>query len=247
MKLKDRTALVTGASRGIGRAIALALAEEGADVAINYVSSEAAARDVVDQITKMGRRALLAQADVGDYPDTFRMAQHVLKEFGHLDVLVNNAGINSDKTFVKMDHASWRKVLSINLDGVFNCTKVFVEQMLEQQYGRVVNITSVIGQIGNFGQANYAASKAGVAAFTKSLAKELAGKGITVNAIAPGFIETDMVLGIPEKVQQRLLQQIPLKRFGRAEEVGRAVVYIVSSDGDYITGAELSMNGGLLM
>jgi len=247
MKLKDRTALVTGASRGIGRAIALALAEEGADVAINYVSSEAAARDVADQITKMGRRALLAQADVGDYPDTFRMAQHVLKEFGHLDILVNNAGINSDKTFVKMDHASWRKVLSINLDGVFNCTKVFVEQMLEQQYGRVVNITSVIGQIGNFGQANYAASKAGVAAFTKSLAKELAGKGITVNAIAPGFIETDMVLGIPEKVQQRLLQQIPLKRFGRAEEVGRAVVYIVSSDGDYITGAELSINGGLLM
>jgi 3-oxoacyl-(acyl-carrier-protein) reductase len=247
MKLKDRTALVTGASRGIGRAIALALAEEGADVAINYVSSEAAARDVADQITKMGRRALLAQADVGDYPDTFRMAQHVLKEFGHLDILVNNAGINSDKTFVKMDHASWRKVLSTNLDGVFNCTKVFVEQMIEQQYGRVVNITSVIGQIGNFGQANYSASKAGVAAFTKSLAKELAGKGITVNAIAPGFIETDMVLGIPEKVQQRLLQQIPLKRFGRAEEVGRAVVYIVSSDGDYITGAELSMNGGLLM
>jgi 3-oxoacyl-(acyl-carrier-protein) reductase len=247
MKLKDRTALVTGASRGIGRAIAVALAEEGADVAINYVSSEAAARDVADQITKMGRRALLAQADVGDYPDTFRMAQQVLKEFGHLDILVNNAGINSDKTFVKMDHASWRKVLSINLDGVFNCTKVFVEQMLEQQYGRVVNITSVIGQIGNFGQANYSASKAGVAAFTKSLAKELAGKGITVNAIAPGFIETDMVLGIPEKVQQRLLQQIPLKRFGRAEEVGRAVVYIVSSDGDYITGAELSINGGLLM
>jgi 3-oxoacyl-(acyl-carrier-protein) reductase len=247
MKLHGRTALVTGGSRGIGRAIALALAEEGADVAVNYVSSEAAAEDVIDHIRKMGRRGILARADVADYPDTFRMAQQVLREFGHLDILVNNAGINSDKTFVKMDHASWRKVLSINLDGVFNCTKVFVEQMLEQQYGRVVNITSVIGQIGNFGQANYAASKAGVAAFTKSLAKELAGKGITVNAIAPGFIETDMVLGIPEKVQQRLLQQIPLKRFGRAEEVGRAVVYIVSSDGDYITGAELSMNGGLLM
>ena len=247
MKLKDRTALVTGASRGIGRAIALGLAEEGADVAVNYVSSEAAARDVVDQIRKMGRRAILAQADVADYPDTFRMAQQVLKEFGHLDILVNNAGINSDKTFVKMDHASWRKVLAINLDGVFNCTKVFIEQMIAQQYGRVVNITSVIGQIGNFGQANYAASKAGVAAFTKSLAKELAGKGITVNAVSPGFIETEMVSGIPEKVRAHLLQQIPLKRFCRAEEVARAVVYIVSSDGDYITGAELSMNGGLLM
>src|SRR5438552_7011865 len=178
INLKDRTALVTGASRGIGRAIALGLAEEGADVAVNYVSSDAAARDVVDQIGKMGRRAILAQADVADYPDTFRMAQQVLAEFGHLDILVNNAGINSDKTFVKMDHSSWRKVLAINLDGVFNCTKAFIEQMLKQNYGRVVNITSVIGQIGNFGQANYAASKAGVAAFTKSLAKELAGKGV---------------------------------------------------------------------
>src|SRR5262249_17664341 len=193
MKLTGRTALVTGGSRGIGRAIALALAEEGADVAVNFVASESAARDVVAQIEKTGRRGLIAQADVGDFPDTFRMAQNVPKQFGHLAILVNNAGVNSDKTFVKMDHASWRKVLSINLDGVFNCTKVFVDQMLKQNYGRVVNITSVIGQIGNFGQANYAASKAGVAAFTKSLAKELAGKGVTVNAVAPGFIETEMV------------------------------------------------------
>ena len=247
MKLKGRTALVTGGSRGIGRAIALALAEEGADVAINYVSSEPAAKEVVEQIRKIGRQSVLAQADVGDYPDTFRMAQDVLKEFGHLDILVNNAGINSDKSFVKMDHASWRKVLGINLDGVFNCTKVFIDGMLKQNYGRVVNITSVIGQIGNFGQANYAASKAGVAAFTKSLAKELAGKGVTVNAVAPGFIETEMIEGIPEKVRQKLLDQIPLKRFGRVEEVARSVVYICSADGDYITGAELSINGGLLM
>ena len=247
MKLKGRTALVTGGSRGIGRAVALALAEEGADVAVNYVSSEAGARDVVDHIKKIGRKAILAQADVSDYPDTFRMAQDVLKEFGHLDLLVNNAGVNSDTTFVKMNHAAWRRVLGTNLDGVFNCTKVFIDQMLAQNYGRVVNMTSVIGQIGNFGQANYAASKAGVAAFTKSLAKELAGRGVTVNAIAPGFIETEMVASIPEKVKERLLAQIPLKRFGTAEEVARAVVYIVSSDGDYITGSELSINGGLLM
>jgi len=247
MKLTGRTALVTGGSRGIGRAIALALAEEGADVAVNFVSSEGAAREVIVQIEKTGRRGILAQADVSDFPDTFRMAQNVVKEFGHVDILVNNAGVNSDKTFVKMDHASWRKVLSINLDGVFNCTKVFVDQMLKQNYGRVVNITSVIGQIGNFGQANYAASKAGVAAFTKSLAKELAGKGVTVNAVAPGFIETEMVDAIPEKVRNRLLDQIPLKRFGSVEEVARAVVYLVSSDGDYITGAEVSINGGLLM
>jgi NAD(P)-dependent dehydrogenase (short-subunit alcohol dehydrogenase family) len=171
----------------------------------------------------------------------------VLRQFEHLDILVNNAGITSDKTFVKMDHAAWRKVLAINLDGVFNCTKVFIDQMLARNYGRVVNITSVIGQIGNFGQANYAASKAGVAAFTKSLAKELAGKGVTVNAVAPGFIETEMVGAIPEGVRKRLLDQIPLKRFGTAEEVGRAVVYLVSPDGDYVTGAELSINGGLLM
>ncbi len=247
MKLKGRTALVTGASRGIGRAIALALAEEGADVAVNYMASEAAAREVVEQIQKLGRRTMLARADVADYPDTFRMAREVLREFGHLDILVNNAGITSDKTFIKMDHASWRKVLSINLDGVFNCTKVFIDQMITHNFGRVVNITSVIGQIGNFGQANYAASKAGVAAFTKSLAKELAAKGITVNAVAPGFVETEMVQAIPEKMKSRLLDQIPLKRFGRAEEVARAVVYLCSSDGDYITGAELSVNGGLLM
>src|SRR5690349_19989873 len=201
MKLKGRTALVTGGSRGIGRAIALALAEEGADVAINYVSSEPAAKEVAEQIRKIGRQSILAQADVGDYPDTFRMAQDVRKEFGHLDIIVNNAGINSDKTFVRMDHASWRKVLAINLDGVFNCTKVFVDQMLSQQWGPVVNITSVIGQIGNLGHANYAASKAGVAAFTKSLAKELAGKGVMLNAVASGFIETDMAQGIPEKVR----------------------------------------------
>src|SRR3989454_5131037 len=225
----------------------MALAEEGADVAINYVSSETAAKEVAAQIRKMGRHSMLAQADVGDYPDTFRMAQDLLKEFGHLDILVNNAGISSDKTFVKMDHASWRKVLAINLDGVFNCTKVFVDSMLARGYGRIVNITSVIGQIGNFGQANYAASKAGVTAMTKSLAKELASKGITVNAVAPGFIETEMVEAIPERVRQRLLDQVPLKRFGKTEEVARAVIYLVSSDGEYITGEELSMNGGLLM
>lgn len=247
MSLEGRTALVTGGSRGIGRAISKALAEEGADVAINFVANEAAALEVAEEVRGLGRKAFLARADVSDFPDIYRMAQEVIQEFGHLDILVNNAGVTSDHTFVNMDHASWRQVLAINLDGVFNCTKVFVDQMVEQEYGRVVNITSVIGQIGNFGQANYAASKAGVAAFTKSLAKELATKGITVNSVAPGFIDTEMVQQVPERVRERLLSQIPLRRFGRAEEVARMVVYLCSSDGDYVTGAELEVNGGLFM
>jgi len=247
MQLTGRTALVTGASRGIGRAIAVSLAEEGADVAVNYLSNRDLATDVVDQIRKMGRKAMLAQADVADYPDTHRMAREVLEEFGHIDILINNAGINSDHTFVKMDQASWQKVLSINLDGPYNCTKVLVDQMIKEGWGRIVNITSIIGQIGNFGQANYAASKAGLAAFSKSLAKELVSKGITVNCVAPGFTETEMVMAIPEKVRMKLLDQIPMKRFGRSEEVARACVYLCSKDGDYITGAELSINGGLFM
>jgi 3-oxoacyl-(acyl-carrier-protein) reductase len=246
-QLEGRTALVTGASRGIGRAIALALAEEGADVAVNYISSERLAGEVVDKIRGMGRKAILAQADVSDYPSAIRMAQEVLEAFGHVDILINNAGINSDHTFVKMDRGSWVKVLAVNLDGPYNCTKVLVDQMLKQSWGRIVNITSIIGQIGNFGQANYAASKAGLAAFTKSLAKELSSKGITVNAVAPGFTETEMVTGIPEKVRNRLLDQIPMKRFAKSEEVARACVYLCSKDGDYITGAELSINGGLFM
>jgi 3-oxoacyl-(acyl-carrier-protein) reductase len=247
MQLTGRTALVTGASRGIGRAIALSLAEEGADVAVNYLSNRDLAADVVDQIRKMGRKAMLAQADVADYPDVDRMAREVVEAFGHLDILVNNAGINSDHTFVKMDRDSWQKVLSINLDGPYNCTKVFVDQMIKEGWGRIVNITSIIGQIGNFGQANYAASKAGLAAFSKSLAKELVSKGITVNCVAPGFTETEMVMAIPEKVRMKLLEQIPMRRFGRSEEVARACVYLCSKDGDYITGTELSINGGLFM
>jgi NAD(P)-dependent dehydrogenase (short-subunit alcohol dehydrogenase family) len=247
MQLTGRTAVVTGASRGIGRAIALCLAEEGADVAINYISNRGLAVDVVDHIRKMGRRAMLAQADVSDHLDAQRMAREVLEEFGHLDILINNAGINSDHSFGKMDLASWRAVLAVNLDGPFNCSKAFIDQMIQQGWGRIVNITSIIGQIGNFGQANYAASKAGLAAFSKSLAKELVSKGITVNCVASGFIETEMVTAIPEKVRGRLLQQIPMKRFGRCEEVARACVYLCSKDGDYTTGAELSINGGLLM
>jgi 3-oxoacyl-[acyl-carrier protein] reductase len=247
MQLKGRTALVTGASRGIGRAIALSLAQEGADVAVNYVSSEGAAKEVVERILAMGRKAMLAQADVADYPDTYRMAQEVLKQFGHLDILINNAGINSDKTFVKMDHASWRKVLAINLDGVFNCTKVFIDQMLQRGWGRVVNITSVIGQIGNFGQANYAASKAGVAAMTKSLAKELAAKGITINAVAPGFIETAMTARMPLFLREAGRRMNSMAQGGLPVDVAETVAYFAGPGSAGVTGNVLRVCGQSLI
>ncbi len=247
MRLKGRTALVTGGSRGLGRAIALALADEGADVAVNYVVNKALAEEVAKAIIAKGRRTVVCQADVSDYNQVTAMKQSVEGSLGPIDILVNNAGVISDKTFVKMDYAQWQRVLSVNLDGTFYCSKVFIEGMLSKKWGRIVNMTAFTGQAGNFGQANYAAATAGIMAFTKSLAKELASKGITVNAVAAGFAETDMVRTIPERVLKRLIDQIPMKRLGRPEEVARAVIFLVSPDGDYITGQEISVNGGLFV
>ena len=276
-KLEGKVALVTGGSRGIGKAIAIRLAEEGADVAINYQSTKEHAENVsrlidqigtideldklslmVDQIDtaehakeiallidSLGRHSCIYQANVNNFEEVSKMCEEIAKNLGKIDILVNNAGIVRDKSFVKMTPQMWSEVLSVNLDGTFYCTKAVINGMLEMKYGRIINISSVIGRMGNRGQANYAASKAGIIALTQSLAKEFANKGITINAIAPGFVETDMLKSVPKEVMDKILAQIPLGRLGKPSEIAGAVAYLVSEDGDYITGQVIDINGGL--
>lgn len=247
MRLKGRVAVVTGASRGIGRAIAMALAEEGAAVAINYQRNEALAKEVAQAIERGGGVAQTYQADISDPEQVSRMREAILKRFEKIQILVNNAGINRDKSFIKMDVETWTNVISVNLNGVFNCTHAFLDGMVAQAYGRIINITSIVGQMGNFGQSNYSAAKSGLLGLTKTLAREVAAKGITVNAVAPGFIETEMLTAVPDDVKQRLLAQIPLRRFGRPEDVAKAVLFLASEDTSYITGHVLNVNGGMYM
>lgn len=245
MRLRGRVAVVTGGSRGIGRAIALALAEDGADVVINYQQNKASAEEVAQAIEKMGRRAECCQADISIPEQVLRMRDAILQRFERVDILVNNAGINRDKTFINMDYETWKAVVSVDLDGAFHCTKAFAVGMKARGYGRIINISSVVGQMGNFGQANYAAAKAALLGLTKTLAKEFAAKGVTVNAVAPGFIETEMVTGTPDEVKERVLAQIPMHRFGTPEDVAKAVVFLASDETSYITGHVLNVNGGL--
>jgi NAD(P)-dependent dehydrogenase (short-subunit alcohol dehydrogenase family) len=216
-------------------------------VAINYRFNELEAEEVASWLEGRGVNTWVYPADVSDINSVREMKRCLEKYFGGIDILVNNAGINVDKLFVKMDENMWNKVISVNLTGVFNCTNSFIGTIMESEHGRIINITSIVGQMGNIGQVNYAASKAGIIGMTKALAKEMARNNITVNAIAPGFIETDMVKGIPDKVKEKILTQVPLGRFGKPEEVARAVVYLASDDASYITGHVLNINGGMYL
>ena len=247
MLLDGKTALVTGASRGIGRAIALCLAAEGARVAINYAGNVKAAEEVKTAIEAAGGTAILCQADIADSSAVEAMVANVVKEFGTIDILVNNAGITRDALLMRMKDEDFTKVLNTNLKGVFYCTKAVSKLMMKKRSGRIVNMASVVGLVGNAGQTNYAAAKAGVIGFSKSAAKELASRGITVNVVAPGFIGTDMTAGLPESVKEKMLTDIPLGRMGEAEDVANAVLFLASDQASYITGQVVNVDGGMVM
>lgn len=247
LSLAGKTALVTGASRGIGKAIALVLAQAGADVAVSCNTGGALAEQVRDQIRGMGRKAEYYAHNVGDPAEVEKMHAEVVRDFGRIDILVNNAGITRDKSFKKMTWEMWDTVMRVDLDGVFLVTKQFVDAMADRGWGRVINISSVIGEIGNFGQSNYAAAKAAVIGFTKALAREYAKKGVTVNAIAPGFIRTEMTEAVPQAALDSVVQATPVGRLGQPEEVALGVAYLASDAAAFITGHVLDINGGYAM
>jgi 3-oxoacyl-[acyl-carrier protein] reductase len=247
MKLIGKTALVTGASRGIGREIALELARQGADVIVNYAGSEAKAYEVVEEIKGLGREAIAIQCDVSNNESVTDMVKATIDHFGKIDILVNNAGITRDNLLMRMKENEWDDVMNINLKGVFLCTKAVTRQMMKQRNGRIINISSVVGVSGNPGQANYVAAKAGVIGLTKTSAKELASRGITVNAIAPGFITTEMTDQLTEDIQNEMLKMIPLAQFGEPKDIAHSVVFLASDDSRYITGQTIHVNGGMVM
>ncbi|WP_164215429.1 3-oxoacyl-[acyl-carrier-protein] reductase [Virgibacillus sp. YIM 98842] len=245
--LKGKNALVTGSSRGIGRAIALELAKQGANVAVNYAGSEEKARKVVEEIEHLGVKAIKIQADVSDEADVKAMIKKVINEFGSVDILVNNAGANKDNLIMRMKEEDFDHVINTNLKGVFLCTKAAARHMMKQRAGKIVNVASIVGVSGNAGQANYVAAKAGVIGLTKTTAKEFATRNIQVNAVAPGFISTDMTDALSEEQQQAMLAMIPLEKFGQPEDVAKTVRFLASSDSDYITGQTLHIDGGMVM
>ncbi len=245
-RLKGQVAIVTGASRGIGKAAALALAAEGADVVVNYASSSAAAEQVVGEIEAAGGRAIAIAADVSQADQVDTLVNTVVEKWGRVDVLVNNAGITRDTLLLRMKPEDWQAVIDLNLTGVFLCTRAVSKIMLKQRSGRIINITSVSGLMGNIGQSNYAAAKAGVIGFTKTIAREMASRGVTVNAVAPGFIATDMTKDL--KTTEEILKMIPLNRFGQPEEVAGAIRFLAADPAAaYITGQTLNVDGGMVM
>jgi 3-oxoacyl-[acyl-carrier protein] reductase len=247
MELAGQIAVVTGGSRGIGRAIAHELATMQAHVIINYAANESAAEETRTSIEAVGGKVTLRRFDVADAQGTERAFNSILDEHGRIDILVNNAGVTRDTLILRMKEEDWQQVLQINLSGMYHCSKAAIRPMIRRRSGRIVNITSVVGIIGNAGQVNYAAAKAGAIGLTKSLAREVASRGITVNAVAPGFIETDMTQGLPAEAKGELLRQIPLGRWGSPQDVAHCVSFLVSSRASYITGQVIQVNGGLSM
>ena len=246
MSLQGKTAIVTGAAQGIGRAIAECLAQAGADIAVADLDPGRSV-ETVASVEKLGRKALNIKVNVADANETKAMVEQILKAWGKVDILVNNAGITRDGLLLRMKEEDWNLVLQINLNGTFNCTKAVLQPMTKQRYGRIVNIASIVGVIGNAGQANYSASKAAVIGFTKTVGREYASRNVTVNAVAPGFIDTAMTHGLSADVKDTLLKQIPLGRLGMPADIAAAVRFLVSEDAAYITGHVLHVNGGMLM
>ena len=244
--LEGQVAIVTGSSRGIGRAVATELAAQGAAVVVNYYQSQDLAEQVAAEINDKDGQAIVVQAGVAHTDEVQRLVQTTVEKLGRIDILVNNAGVNRDRTIRRMSPEEWREVLSTDLDSVYYCTAAVIPHMVENGGGKIVNISSIVGQMGNLGQSNYAAAKAGIIGFTKSVAQELVRYKITVNAVCPGFIETDMVMALSDEVKQALLSRIPMGRFGRPEEVATLVRYLVT-EGDYITGQQFNVNGGMYM
>ena len=243
--LKNKIALITGAGRGIGRAIAIALAKEGAEVVINYNGSEERAKEVKQTIEENGGKASIYKCNVSDFVACEAMIKDIVKEYGHLDILVNNAGITKDGLIMKMKEEDFDSVLNVNLKGTFNTIRHSARQMLKQRSGKIINISSVSGILGNVGQANYAASKAGVIGLTKTMARELGSRGITVNAIAPGFVDTEMTEVLSEEIRENACKQIILGRFGKPEDIANTAVFLASDKADYITGQVISVDGGI--
>jgi 3-oxoacyl-[acyl-carrier protein] reductase len=246
VELTGKVALVTGGAQGIGKAIALLLARNGADVVVSDINLEKA-QETADEIQGMGKRSLAMKVNVVNLKDVEQMVEAIVEQFGRIDILVNNAGITRDRLILRMTEEDWDAVLGVNLKGTFNCTKAVIRHMSKQKSGKIVSIASVTGEMGNPGQANYGASKAGVIGFTKTVAREFATRGINVNAIAPGYIQTAMTDAVPEKAKEELKRMIPMGRLGQPEDVAQAVLFLVSENSSYITGQVLNVNGGIYM